>query len=323
MKLTCKLLLMCLIFLLFSCSDQTEKQKQAFLDKMPADTLLTFETYDASGQVVHPDVVWKDNSIYLALTPYPLFMSDYENPSLFESLDGKKYTIPKGIHNPLVEKPRIGFNCDPDMYVNEDGKLILFYLEILNDSMQSLQKLAFETDLSFKKSTVFSYNPKKGDDFILSPSFISEQGNLDFFYVKLSDKEKNTIKYKRIKDTESLTNQNFSTLPIKFPSDFTPWHVDVVKHNEYYYLFINGYYGKQAAWDSALPENYTVFVTKSKDLKKWITLGNVLNRKNVPVDDLKYLYRSSALITDKEIGIWYSFVNLKNEWKIGFKKVKN
>jgi hypothetical protein len=295
---------------------------QAFLDKMPNDTILTFETYDGSGQVVHPDVFWVSDSLLLALTPYPLFMADYENPSLFFTKNGKNYSIPRGIHNPLIEKPKTGYNCDPDIFIDGNGKLNLFYLEVLNDSIQSLKKIVFENDFTYKNSNIFTYNPKNGDDFVLSPASIYSKDKFELFYIKLSDKQKNTIKYSSFKDLESISNRGFKTLPLNLPNDFTPWHLDVVKHQDYYYLLINGYYGKQAEWNSNQKENYTLYITKSKDLKNWTNIGNVLHRKNVPIENLKYLYRSSALITEKNFGIWYSFVENDNVWKIGFKKIK-
>jgi len=58
-----------------------------------APTWQNTPTYDGSGQVVNPDVVyfpsgWHGYKYWLAMTPYPNSNDDYENPSILVSNDG-------------------------------------------------------------------------------------------------------------------------------------------------------------------------------------------------------------------------------------------
>ena len=41
------------------------------------------ETYDGSNQAVHPDVTYFNGEYWLAATPYPYGMEEYENPCLY------------------------------------------------------------------------------------------------------------------------------------------------------------------------------------------------------------------------------------------------
>lgn len=98
-----------------------------------APTTLTIPTYDGSGQVVHPDVLYFENTwggyeYWMVMTPYPNTNNVYENPSLVASHDGLSWVVPAGITNPIVPKPTPGFNHDPDMvYNNDTNELWVYY----------------------------------------------------------------------------------------------------------------------------------------------------------------------------------------------------
>lgn len=94
---------------------------------------LALVTYDGSGQVVHPDVaVWPGNStpLRLAITPYPGGDAAYENPSLFAGQDGRNWTVPPGVRNP-VEHASSGYLSDPDLvYDPSTATFSLFYRQV-------------------------------------------------------------------------------------------------------------------------------------------------------------------------------------------------
>jgi hypothetical protein len=96
---------------------------------------LTLETFDGSGQVVHPDVAmvpdgWDIGPLRLAITPYPWGNARFENPSLFAGRDGAAWTVPSGVTNPVVS-PTTGYLSDPDLlFVPESGELWLYYRQV-------------------------------------------------------------------------------------------------------------------------------------------------------------------------------------------------
>lgn len=99
-----------------------------------APTTLAVRTYDGSGETVHPDFAaprapWRHRLFYLALTPYPSGSSTYENPSLYASVDGLRWSGAPRAPMPIV-RPRSGHLSDPDIvHASARGQLFLYYRE--------------------------------------------------------------------------------------------------------------------------------------------------------------------------------------------------
>lgn len=104
--------------------------------------LLNLQTSDGSGQACHPDVLYVPEGFglkrwryWMVCTPYPYGNSFFENPELFVSYDGLTWTVPDGLHNPLVPSPKNdgSHHSDPDILLHEN-ELWLFYRETLRSS---------------------------------------------------------------------------------------------------------------------------------------------------------------------------------------------
>ena len=100
--------------------------------------LLTLATYEHSGQVVHPDVAAEvaiaGYPFWLAITPYPAGNPHFENPSIFQSANGRFWQTPEGLANPVVQ-PSQGYLSDPDVvFEPEDGRLWMYYRQVVGDA---------------------------------------------------------------------------------------------------------------------------------------------------------------------------------------------
>ncbi len=96
--------------------------------------LVTFPTYDGSGQGVHPDLQARATSAGLphlmAFTPYPFGNATFENPSLLESANARHWRTPGGVAAPLVT-PSGGHLSDPDLVHDpEGGRYHLYYRHV-------------------------------------------------------------------------------------------------------------------------------------------------------------------------------------------------
>ena len=96
---------------------------------------LALDTYEGSGQVVHPDVVTQLGTwrlpMWLAVTPYPGGDPHFENPSIFESANGRHWRVPEGLANP-VALPGTGYLSDPDLVFDPDeNRLRMYYRQVL------------------------------------------------------------------------------------------------------------------------------------------------------------------------------------------------
>jgi hypothetical protein len=114
-------------------------------DALPFDELtpLAFQTYDGSGQVVHPDYAATPAGafglpLHLAITPYPFGNAAFENPSFFESRRRDTWTRPQDGRDPVV-LPAAGYLSDPDLvYVADLGELWLYYRQVTSDNIVQL-----------------------------------------------------------------------------------------------------------------------------------------------------------------------------------------
>jgi hypothetical protein len=71
-----------------------------------ASSPLTIPTYDGSGQVTEPNVIffessWHGFKYWMVFTPYPNGNASKENPSIVVSEDGFSWQVPLGLVNPL------------------------------------------------------------------------------------------------------------------------------------------------------------------------------------------------------------------------------
>lgn len=97
---------------------------------------LDIPTYVArDNHAVHPRVIWDATKKYgyewiMAFTPYSRSDDQYENPSIVVSNNGKKWTVPVGLANPIVDpkQPGILHLSDTDLFDN-GTELEMWYRE--------------------------------------------------------------------------------------------------------------------------------------------------------------------------------------------------
>lgn len=120
--------------------------------------LVSAQTSDGSGQLVHPDVCERSaergEGFLMVATPYPHSDSYFENPELFSSNNGIAWA-PATATRPLVSSPGrgIGFNSDPCL-CRVGNKWHLYYRRTLRPSSgesNSLHCLISEDGLSWSR----------------------------------------------------------------------------------------------------------------------------------------------------------------------------
>ncbi|MFL5574312.1 MAG: hypothetical protein ACJ78R_12440, partial [Gemmatimonadaceae bacterium] len=97
--------------------------------------LIELETFDGSGQAVHPDaaitpLTWGASETQLFATPYPNGDASKENPSLYGKRSALEWPVPPGVINPIA-RPDAGYLSDPDEVFNpETNELWLYYRKV-------------------------------------------------------------------------------------------------------------------------------------------------------------------------------------------------
>ncbi|MBI1835818.1 MAG: hypothetical protein HYR91_00985 [Flavobacteriia bacterium] len=308
-----------IIIFAVACKNKEQIQLENFIKQLPNDSLITINTYDGSNQVVHPDVLFRNNKLLMAITPYPFYEDSLENPCLYLSNNGLRFNEFSKNINPLVQTPKIDHNCDPDILYDNQGNLYLFYLETLRPFSNRIIRLKRNKGCSkFSKKIVLNYNLMKNEQIKLSPAITQNMSDQSYylFFVNWDRKSyRNNIEMIKSNKIDVFSKKNTKNVNVKMPQNFTPWHLDVISSNDKYYLLINGFFGLQKN------DEYGLFLVESNDLKTWRNGKIIMKDADVPDEQINYIYRSTGLITNDTLALWYSYFTHSDKAKLGFKKL--
>lgn len=289
-----------------SSCEQHSKLLRVSLDKIYAPHAAHYDstpTPDRSGTCVHVDVCqaeegWNGYRYWMTFAPYQTV--EQENPNVLVSNDGRNWSVPFGLTNPIDSVENASYDrhlSDPDLLLDSDRKLWVFYRMVEKGKNENRELILVK---SSKDGTTWS----TGDTILdsrtegyLSPSLVAETGHYTMWYVD-EQAEPNEL-HKRTCNIPNGAWSEPTVCNIRAPSDLDIWHIDVTKIEDQYYAlvvttFFSGAGGTGELW-----------LAVSSDGNNW-TLGNhplLEGTKVVSEWDAASVYRSS--------GIW-----LKNEGKM-------
>lgn len=146
---------------------------------------LTVPTYVVGdNQLVHPSVVyidggWNGYSYWMAMTPYSGADSQYENPSILCSNDGRVWAAPSGVTNPLVAHPGgTHYNSDPYLFFLPDGRMCIYYRSQLGTTAE--HRYITSIDGSTWTSYTSGLSMTRASEDLLSPSIVWEAENQQY-----------------------------------------------------------------------------------------------------------------------------------------------
>ncbi len=274
--------------------------------------LLTFATYDSSGQVVHPDYARTPAILFglphqLAITPYPFGDAKHENPSLFGSTTLDAWNLGDGVPNPIV-RPERGYLSDPDLvYVPEYQELWLYYRQVTSDNIIWLVRSKNGRDWSAPVEVVRAPNHQ-----IISPSVV-RRGATDWWMFSVNagpvgcSAKATTVEIR--KSSDGLNWDMPQTVEIG-TSDFPnlwPWHIDVqwIPSQRAFWAIYNGKTNSGCTTPA-------VFMATSEDGVTWTTaLQPVLAKGRHPaLKDIVYRSTFDYDPTADALTFWYSGATL-------------
>ena len=272
---------------------------------------------DGWGQAVHPDVLFrpgKDPEFLLAFTPYPFEIGKLENPSLVVSADGLRFRAERPGLNPLVPAPPVDHNDDPDLVVWKDSYCIL-YLATLRPERQELVLLQSADRITWARQTVLSYRLQgaEADPFIVSPC-LSLQGDTIFLHYVNTTARPNRIEFLTSTrmgswDRSGARHARFDRLHVE------PWHIDIIPCGEYAYMLLCS-----VAADDRGAKTYDLHIARSRDRESWTMSSRpVFVRRPFGT---RTLYRSSALVQDGDLVVYFSYASSVRAWWIGAARLR-
>ncbi len=287
-------------------------------DALPFDALLPldFQTYDGSGQVVHPDYAATPDGVFgqrhhLAVTPYPFGNAKFENPSFFEGARRDHWALGAGAPNPVV-LPDVGYLSDPDLvYVPEDGELWLYYRQVTVDNIIRLVRTRDGRHWSTPAEVVRAPNHQ-----IVSPSVVRRAaGDWWMFAVNAGatgcGAAATTVEVRRSGDGLTWGDPVPSDLALP---DFWPWHVDVqwIPSRSEFWAVYNG----KTAGGCTTP---AAFIATSGDGLAWITVPQAVLAKGATAALQDIVYRTTFEFDPATDGITFWFSGARYDAGSGYR----
>lgn len=188
-------------------------------------------TYDGSGQSVHPDIAYYEEQYWLAVTPYPYGMEEYENPCIYRGDNINNLKEPNG---PIAvqNKHTQGVHLSDPCFSIKDNTLYFYYRESerKGDSEEhTIWGLEYSGNGKIWGKPFLIMNSV--DDKLLSPAMIfNETGELTIYYVSSLNGDYRLVSTKIGEMNNSLTIYNI----VGMPSDYYLWHIGITKEKDIY-----------------------------------------------------------------------------------------
>ena len=277
----------------------------------PGVAVLTIDTFDGSGQAVHPDFAatpagWGNSESHLALTPYPGGNASFENPSFYDGFSLLDWRVPSGARNPIETPPAGAYLSDPDqIYDPESGELWLYYREVTSENVILLTRSAGGVHWSAPQ-VMFSVP----DHLAVSPSVV-HRGPGDWLMWSVNSGSagcssfSTTVELRRSAD--GLHWSSPETLALTGPDGTFAWHIDVewiAARNEFWALF--------NAKTPGSCTTSTLYFATSTDGITWNVAPSPALRAGAIPEFSDVVYRSSVAFdaATHTVTLWYSGARL-------------
>jgi len=274
--------------------------------ELPLDVIvpLALETYERSGQTVHPDFVatgpeWTHGSDYLFITPYPNGNAQMENPSVYQSADFLHWIAPGGVTNPIAA-PGEGYLSDPDaVFVPERNELWLYFRQV---TQANIVRLTTSRDgVSWSAPVEVARAPNHQ---LISPTVVQRGPNEWLMWAVNGNigcaGADATVELRRSMNGTVWSNPE--TVELSQPG-FFPWHIDVEwipSRGEYWAL-----YNVKTAGTCTTG---ALYLATSADGVHWRTYPSpVLAQGAIPeLRDVVYRSTLSFDAASDAVTLWYS-----------------
>ena len=280
-------------------------------------TWIKLDTYDGSGQAVHPDVVSTKNfagyKYWMAVTPYPFGVDHFENPSIFKSRDGVNWY--SAGTNPIVfpTQRKKAHLSDPDLIYEEKSKqLRLFYRETKFVNQRVINSIYTNMSGDGLQWTSPVLILMSDEDSCLSPSAVTYGDTVDVFYVSTLNNGYELRKKRFIYSNFDIIEDVICQIN-NIPSNRFLWHVDIIKLNENLFgvfVFANapGGSGSKIYWGSSMDCGIT-----------WDIKNEIIEPETAV--KFKNIYRGCLVPTDenKVFDLYYSAQLRNNSWHVFYR----
>lgn len=189
------------------------------------------ETYDGSGQAVHPDIAYWKNNYWLTATPYPYGMEEYENPCIYygKSLDNLSL-----LEGPIaIQRKHIqGTHLSDPCFAIDNEQLYCYYRESERKGEVEVNTIwGIQYNESKKVWCVPELIMDSVDDKILSPAMIFKTpGELTTYFVSTLNDSYTLVSTKSKGGLADTTEHQI----IGLPENYDLWHIGISRIKDIY-----------------------------------------------------------------------------------------
>ena len=283
-------------------------------------TVLALDTYEGSGQAVHPSIVrahHRATGFWLAITPYPAGNSSYENPSIFRSMNASTWAVPTGVDNPIVHPDAPGaYLSDPSIVVGSDQRLWMYYRDVVNDQNVILVTRSRDGRSWDPPITVVTMPSHE----VVSPSVVrgAPQAAWQMWSVNsgpIGCSAPVTTVERRI-SFDGLNWQDPLTVDLTQPGQ-SIWHIDVqwIPARQEYWALYNTYPLGTSCATNAL------YLARSPDGVRWTVYPSPIARAGLIDAFAQIVYKSTFMVDPKatKVTLWLSgatyVFNVGYDWR--------
>jgi hypothetical protein len=267
--------------------------------------VFPLETFDGSGQTVHPDFVatpapWGGASPrYLVATPYRGGSSAYENPSLYGGNGTVSWTPPDGVVNPIAT-PTSGYLSDPDaVYLPDKNELRVYYRSV--DGANIIQMISSTDGVHFTDPLMVAARENHA---IVSPTVVRRSATDWLMWsvnANVGCTAANTLVEVR-RSTDGIGWSNASPVALT-QKGYSVWHIDVQwipSRHEYWAL-----YNVKTGGSCTTP---ALYLATSPDGVTWKTYSSPVLSRGAIREFADVVYRSTFAYDSASdvIDFWYS-----------------
>ena len=193
---------------------------------------LNVETYDGSGQTVHPDLVKRDEEFFMVCTPYPYGVDTYENPSVYRGTS--VFSLKECTHNPIAfqEIRAAGCHASDPCILDYQDRLYVFFRDTVKVDNQITEKLYFCESADGSQWSQKKLMAQSNTRSYISPAVIIEGGTPYLYYVDLTCPSGGKIIKAALEKDFHLSEE--SDIPVKnTPSGLIVWHIAICDDKHY------------------------------------------------------------------------------------------
>jgi hypothetical protein len=302
-----------------SCSSSDPKPTSQNLTALAnAATPQITPTYDGSGQVVEPSILffpsgWNGFLYWLEVTPFPSSDASKENPSILVSNDGSSWQVPPGLTNPIALPTSGSFDDGELFYDAASRQLWVYYLWSGGGGLTHILRKTSSDGVHWSQTAQDLFDVS---NYTVESPTVDKVGNTYYMWGVNTGAAGCGATSTTLESRTSVDGANWSAPQVVSISQpgYVIWHIEaryIPSKQEYWMLSAAYPQGTNCNNDGT-----TLFFSNSSDGQNWTTYSTPVLEVSSRWDDGE-IYRATFLYDASldMLKVWYSARSAVWPWK--------